>query len=54
MIIKVRATRRIGGAGVIGLVLCGALLGTSGPATAQKAADPTGLWLTETGDSKVK
>lgn len=54
MIITVRATRRIGGAGVAGLVLCGAILGLSSPVSAQKAADPTGLWLTETGDSKVR
>jgi uncharacterized protein (DUF2147 family) len=29
-------------------------LALAGPASAQNAADPTGLWLTETGDSKVR
>jgi len=29
-------------------------LGSAGPASAQKAGDATGLWLTETGDSKVR
>ncbi|MCJ2083306.1 DUF2147 domain-containing protein [Methylobacterium sp. J-090] len=30
------------------------LLALTGTASAQKAPDPTGLWLTETGDSKVR
>jgi len=30
------------------------ILALAGPASAQNAGDPTGLWLTETGDSKVR
>jgi uncharacterized protein (DUF2147 family) len=30
------------------------LVALTGAAVAQKAGDPTGLWLTETGDSKVR
>ena len=51
MVFNGRAARRIGTAGMVGLALSVAL---GGAAWAQKAPDATGLWLTETGDSKVR
>lgn len=42
-----RASLRLAGAVLAGLMLGGAAL-------AQKSGDPSGVWLTETGDSKVR
>ncbi|NEU10854.1 DUF2147 domain-containing protein [Methylobacterium sp. BTF04] len=47
MAVSKQAVRRYGAALLVGLAL-------SSPTLAQKAGDPSGLWLTETGDSKVR
>lgn len=46
--------RGFGRTGMIGFVLGGAILSGISTASAQKASDASGLWLTETGGSKVR
>lgn len=47
------AQRRLHRAPITACILLAALAAT-GAVEAQQAADPTGIWLTETGDSKVR